>query len=251
MPVAARSFFVAARAKRWSNPYVMDGLVAMWDAEWNAGGGVHDATATTWTDLSGSRCNLRAPAQYSFGSNFCDIPQGKTFSGNLPTVLSAATTEFVGCFTAAYVTSTDCDLGVEIGNRGLGSVFLSNLANLTRDVLVATRTSNASSQSIYRIRGPYLANTSTAYINSLHTFSGAARLASDRWFSIYVNGQARSGSTSNYWTAPTSTPTSTVRVGTTGKTPIRLCCTRIYSRVLSAAEVASNYAIDKARFNLP
>ena len=27
----------------WTNPYVTDGLVAMWDGEWNAGGGVHDA----------------------------------------------------------------------------------------------------------------------------------------------------------------------------------------------------------------
>jgi hypothetical protein len=28
-------------------------------------------------------------------------------------------------------------------------------------------------------------------------------------------------------------------------------CIRIYSRALTAAEIAANYAIDKARFNLP
>jgi len=41
----------------WHNPYVTDGLVAMWDGEWNAGPGVHDANATTWKELiSGTDC---------------------------------------------------------------------------------------------------------------------------------------------------------------------------------------------------
>jgi hypothetical protein len=31
----------------------------------------------------------------------------------------------------------------------------------------------------------------------------------------------------------------------------RIYCTRIYSRALTSAEIAANYAIDKARFNLP
>lgn len=37
----------------FSNPYVTSGLVAMWDAEWNAGFGIHDPFATTWRDLVG------------------------------------------------------------------------------------------------------------------------------------------------------------------------------------------------------
>ena len=31
-----------AKAGGWINPYVTDGLVAMWDGEWNAGVGIHD-----------------------------------------------------------------------------------------------------------------------------------------------------------------------------------------------------------------
>lgn len=38
----------------WHNPYIADGLVAMWDGEWNAAGGIHDASATTWVDLTGN-----------------------------------------------------------------------------------------------------------------------------------------------------------------------------------------------------
>ena len=41
----------------WSNPYVTDGLIAMWDGEWNVGPGKHNPNATTWKDLAGS-CNL-------------------------------------------------------------------------------------------------------------------------------------------------------------------------------------------------
>ena len=42
-----------AKSGGWVNPYVTDGLVAMWDGEWNAGGGVHDPNATVWKDLIG------------------------------------------------------------------------------------------------------------------------------------------------------------------------------------------------------
>ena len=51
MLLGARQFFERRGGGGWQNPYVTDGLVAMWDGEWNAGGGVHDAAATTWVDI--------------------------------------------------------------------------------------------------------------------------------------------------------------------------------------------------------
>lgn len=182
---------------------------------------------------------------------FCDMPKGNRFTGALPSVLSAVTVEFVGGFTASYTSSTDCDLGVETGGRGLGTMFLSNIANLTRDVMIATRSSNASSMSTYKIRGPYPSNATTAYVNTLNFFSGTAKISSGKDFSLYVNGVARNGNSNNYWTAGATTPSVWIGVGSSGKTPIRLCCTRIYSRFFTAAEIAANYAVDRARFNLP
>ncbi|MBQ1429034.1 MAG: hypothetical protein IIZ06_05145, partial [Kiritimatiellae bacterium] len=38
--------------------YVQDGLVAMWDGIENAGWGQHDASATTWKDLTGNENDL-------------------------------------------------------------------------------------------------------------------------------------------------------------------------------------------------
>ena len=41
-------------AEPWMNPYITDGLIAMWDGEWNAGPGKHDPNATIWIDISGN-----------------------------------------------------------------------------------------------------------------------------------------------------------------------------------------------------
>jgi hypothetical protein len=41
----------AASATATAKSYVQDGLVAMWDGEWNAGRGTHDPNATVWKDL--------------------------------------------------------------------------------------------------------------------------------------------------------------------------------------------------------
>ena len=44
-----------AKENGWKNPYVTDGLIAMWDGEWNAGGGVHNPNATNWIDVVSGR----------------------------------------------------------------------------------------------------------------------------------------------------------------------------------------------------
>ena len=37
----------------WQIPYITNGLVAYWDGEWNAGGGIHNPDTTIWKDLAG------------------------------------------------------------------------------------------------------------------------------------------------------------------------------------------------------
>ena len=55
------------------NSYVKDGLVAMWDGTENAGWGTHDANATTWKDLTGSRdWTLGASTSYEWTANSFD-----------------------------------------------------------------------------------------------------------------------------------------------------------------------------------
>lgn len=49
------SLRLAAQLKYTPDSYVREGLVAMWDGEWNAGRGAHDPNATVWKDLIGTR----------------------------------------------------------------------------------------------------------------------------------------------------------------------------------------------------
>lgn len=58
-----------ASGARWTNPYITDGLVAMWDAEWNEGGGVHNPSAKSLNDLSGNGWDIAAP-NATFGDNW-------------------------------------------------------------------------------------------------------------------------------------------------------------------------------------
>ena len=73
MLLGARQFFERRGAPTPSVPtardYVQTGLIAMWDGIENAGGGVHDASATRWLmDLDGPKrycCDYRSSARRS------------------------------------------------------------------------------------------------------------------------------------------------------------------------------------------
>jgi hypothetical protein len=59
--IAARQIaFGKAAGKKWVNPYLMDDLYIQWDAEWNAGGGVHDDNYRM-IDLSGNGRDITLP----------------------------------------------------------------------------------------------------------------------------------------------------------------------------------------------
>lgn len=68
--IAARGTMLGG-AHAWTNPYITDGLIAMWDGVWNAGGGVHDAEATTWLDIVGGR-TLSLSGSAAFGANYME-----------------------------------------------------------------------------------------------------------------------------------------------------------------------------------
>lgn len=53
------------------NPYVTDGLVAMWDGEWNVGFWQHDENAAIWKDLVGTEDLVSTNGAF-FGTNFAN-----------------------------------------------------------------------------------------------------------------------------------------------------------------------------------
>lgn len=56
--------------------YVSKGLLAMWDAVDNMGHGGHDATATTWRDLTGRHVDMTFTAPPTIGANAYDLSAG-------------------------------------------------------------------------------------------------------------------------------------------------------------------------------
>lgn len=61
----------------WRNPYITDGLIAMWDGEWNTGGGKHSNSASSICDLSGNNHALSlSNASYSIGGNYVAFTSG-------------------------------------------------------------------------------------------------------------------------------------------------------------------------------
>ncbi len=64
---------LAAVAQGAVSGYVQNGLIAHWDAIDNVGTGVHDASATTWKDLTGLHPDMVFPNGTLIGENYYDM----------------------------------------------------------------------------------------------------------------------------------------------------------------------------------
>ena len=210
----------------WVNPYVTDGLVAMWDGEWNVGPGVHDPNATMWKNLA--------------GKNY-DINCGNTgyFSGDA----------FI--FTGAAGTIQNW----EIGNESIGNLSVCGLSELNS----------------------FFAFTSSRYCGRMFAIlpssnrgfqfqTGRAAMFQD-WYSdpwsvaanydtilsdTFYNGELKphTAGTSS-WLSSSYGASIGYYGGNTYPYRGRIYNLRLYSRALTAEEIAANYAVDRARFNLP
>ena len=220
MLIAARESFAVAARRRWRNPYVTDGLVAMWDGEWNAGGGVHDPNATTWIDLAGN-CNVY-DSRIIYSANTAYISGYPNTSLSLPDlpIFSGART-----FCAVMRRKT--------GSAGQYSLSFRDGYNWY--FLNAMRTYGC------RDDAGKEWNTNTSSLADTQAFSVVV-VRSDDECRIMINNVAYALTTAQ--AAVSVVP----RIGFRNGEWYRLA---LYSRALTAAEIAANHAIDKERFNLP
>jgi len=235
MMIAARNSFLMGRAgpTPWQNPYVTDGLVAMWDGEWNAGGGVHDANATVWADLIGTH-NLTVNSGATWSTN--GLSTTTRIAGGLA-YSSAYISSTIGAIEACYDMRADSD-----NSQGRGLVCNTNARSLM-------------SRGVDGLRSRGEASVMTPFVTSrlLSRWSGsvvyATSFSADK---LYFGGvEQTTESAPGNWNLPNY-----IRIGSNSATNTNLCaigtchCIRLYSRALTAAEVAANYAIDAARFGL-
>lgn len=239
MLIAGRNAMLAGGGLS-AKDYVQSGLVAMWDGIENAGWGVHDANATTWKDLSGNGWNLIAHEGRSnvlptfeaqcarLDKNCFYVYDGAIGSGSGSKIPAAKQLEFV---VKTISTGDNCVCEFKNSNiavwgwygkacpvkPGWGKVIL-GFNEIAKSV-------NGYSYDISEI------NNFKIYLHGLQTLN----VQNGQGFgSMNKNGLGFDGwyDTSEH-----------EYIGD-------IYCVRLYSRALTAAEVAANYAVDKARFNL-
>ena len=208
--------------------YVQDGLIAMWDGEWNAGDGVHDQNATVWKDLIGQN-DLDIVNESSFEKDCLIIPTSNTIGAERDSLLTTRGTIEVVMSASAWENYDICCFLYFGQYHQFGR----------RNGLVNGCNTDGSGN-----YGCYTQNLDDgAY--GMNSFS-ITRVRSETGSIAKNNKQLKM----TKFSAQGYRPPSIISI-LSGRGVFRYFNIRIYNRHLSDAEIAANYAIDKARFNLP
>lgn len=235
------------RPRYTAKSYVRDGLVAMWDGIENAGFGVHDPNATTWTDLVGN-----ATLETSASSDSWEWTGDSLWTMAVNFGANITNTNYVNALRTTY--------SVE---------YVGTVVSMVPTKYAWTMTSWASSYQRYGGLGVTYGDKYSIYCNGSASGTGLANTgvayhAEDRVQTSYVyrmtEGNCNFYKDANLITTAVSgnatEPASMIpymSVGGTGndKGPsVKHHCVRLYSRALTADEISHNYAVDKERFNL-
>ena len=219
MLINLRNALMAGKHTPTAQDYVQSGLVAMFDGIENAGWGVHDENATKWRELVTG----------------VDYDVAGTWDGN---VFVPATTD-------------------------LNSAFIQNvIAYLPRTIEFCSDNTDVLTNNQYN--GFYFYGSDRIYSRGRGTRTQISFISSDAGLSTVMYSGPKGGTLSLVSNLNEATGfingASAVSGEIIGKTVeaslywygnSRINCLRIYSRALTASEIARNYAIDKARFGLP
>lgn len=241
----------------WKNPYITDGLVAIWDGICNAGWGAHDPNATVWKDLVGD-------ADFDFstatGSGSIEVEDNAIVKTDVINPASGAK----GCI-IADPSSWTIEAAMQFlkgesvnGHSGVGSYPIGLVNNFTTlDFGVMTSSTAVKRIAFYSaIIDNY--NNPTAYAKGTFTacqsgFPASASLDDVRKVAFVFKDGKSTTIREGGWSSSTVFPfiVRALNSGRNTKGKQRIFCIRLYNRALTAAEVAANYTVDKARFNLP
>ena len=223
--------------------YVQDGLVAMWDGIENAGWGVHDPNATVWKDLTG---------------NGWDFPSGDLLfhSDHVEALANSisvkSSTEFWDWSAAAFESVCERPY-TTASNNGFFTLGRLGLPSINNNYVNGYMWYASQSTNNWRVMYPYGVSAVDKRFDLAHrgfVTDFTSPVVNQKAFrnGIYIPNDVY---TSEPWTQTITHGSLGMKLvkGSTG-TP-KYWCIRLYSRALTAAEVAANYAVDKARFSLP
>ena len=245
---------VAARNGAWAKSggvvptardYVQSGLVAMWDGIENAGWGKHDASSTVWKDLSGNGYDLTL-SKGTFTEN-----------GLMWNIVGSSEEAAFGDFD---VPVTNTNMTIEAVHR---FDKYETAGGGYRKLITLNREHPWASVFIYGKKNFITRGTSYYGIEPDGNLDIAFSIVlpdnvdANQWTSFkkgYLNGaSAAAVGTGDFSRRPA---VSRVCVGNLNSGAINAYnyitrCVRVYDHQLTDTEIAENYAIDKARFNLP
>ena len=211
----------------WRNPYVTDGLIAMWDGEWPGGvGGQIAQSASEWVDLIHG-------SVYGRGTNILYNASGKYFDTNYIGSSEAArfnypTTSMVNI---SFEVVVKCDYSSGNWRNFFGATNGGSFVLIGTDV--AELNPQGSSMSYQFPKGEW---HNAAYVITTDIRNAYMYLDGNQ----VVNGGIPPSDVS-YAACPNQSA---------GNVSGCLSCVRVYNRALTAAEITANYAVDSIRFNL-
>lgn len=215
------------------NQYVMDGLIAWYDGEWNVGIGEHDASVTVWKDLSENGNDLQVSG---LGYNcYWEDECLRTASTRKDYIYAVANKAI------QYETCEFCVEQIEYN----GLVSFSGMAD--------EKFFRMGAPTYVQFYSPYTETTNEGIIPTKGCFQcvylgGSLINAFSNGEPLYRRQQQSSWSYAsqkqNFGIGGGSRYALYQMCG-------RVFCVRMYNRKLSERELAHNLAIDKVRFNLP
>ena len=210
-----------------ASSYVQDGLIALYDGIENAGAGRHSDSATIWKDLVGSSDLILygGNAVPHWGDDCYDFSLGtQRFEMDASNVASMITTEF-----CSHITTAGCL--IHNGNT--------NCIDYGSSLITYTLNNNStkSPKHTFGLKSTYCMDyqNRVLYQNNVQQELGT-----------YSRMTSYSGNTKYLLGCRSFLDANDRRNNVKGQ----LYCLRIYSRVLTAEEIAHNYAIDQQRFGL-
>lgn len=233
----------------WTNPYVTDGLIAMWDAEWNEAGGVHNPELMQLNDLTG---NLGPVPVIELGDFWMKMGAGVTFSGSTyPALSGLINSEGYREITYEGYTSFDPLVQEVTGNRyAFSSLISCKKADGSSSVTVQAGYGLNAKGMCMNMRGFYSPITSTVRGDdgAWRTYSCSTLNKSGSDSVAYLDGVEYG----RYTWSSGSVYSHIQQIGLGGtqeiKDYVKSSCLRIYGRALSADEVAHNARVDRERF---
>ena len=222
MQIAARTASWA-KAGGWVNPYVTDGLVAMWDGEWNAGDGIRNAFLPVIKDITGSgRDLIFGNIEYDFGDKFIHfiLPQGSGIKVITPEFENYVTGTLEVVYRKKDCQKQDLEIGVNSIRHDInsGKNFIWGVDGRSGSAATLDLASFSCSVEEDVI-------VENMFENGVEKINKSQRLNRH----VGVSGFRATWNPNELW----------------------FYTMRFYNRILNRFEIAANYAIDKARFNLP